>query len=166
VVEARYYDVIADELLAGALGVLQAARVRYEILTVPGALEIAPMIAMASDVAMRAGDPLDAAVALGCVIRGETSHYDIVAVQSARALMDVSLARGLPLGNGVLTVDTEGQAMARARPTQRPTCCASLGSFCGPSTTSAIAKISSSSVNPTSNMESSAARRSESKRVD
>ncbi|MET0606138.1 MAG: 6,7-dimethyl-8-ribityllumazine synthase [Beijerinckiaceae bacterium] len=115
VVEARYYDAIADDLLAGARGLLDAARVRVDVLTVPGALELAPMIAIAVDVAARAGDPFDAAVALGCVIRGETTHYDIVSVQSSRALMDVSLSRGLPLGNGVLTVENEEQAWARAR---------------------------------------------------
>lgn len=115
VVEARYYDAIANELLAGARAALEAAKVSVEILTVPGALEIPPMIAIACDAAAKAGDPIEAAVALGCVIRGETTHYDIVAGESSRALMDLSVARGLPLGNGILTVENEDQAWARAR---------------------------------------------------
>ena len=115
VVEARYYDGIADELLSGARAVLEAAEVDADVLTVAGALEIPPMIAIAVDAAAEAGRPYGAAVALGCVIRGETGHYDIVAGESARALMDLSVALRLPLGNGILTVETEAQAWARAR---------------------------------------------------
>lgn len=115
VVEARYYDGIADELLAGAKAAIEAAGAGSEILTVPGALEIPAAIAIALDAAEAAGRPHDAAVALGCVIRGETGHYDIVAGESARALMDLSVRRRLPLGNGILTVETEAQAWTRAR---------------------------------------------------
>jgi 6,7-dimethyl-8-ribityllumazine synthase len=115
IVEARYYKNIADELLKGALRVLGAAGAKGEVVTVPGALEIPPALVIALDAAAARGTPFDAAVALGCVIRGETSHYDIVAGESARALMDIAVARRLPLGNGVLTVDTEAQALERAR---------------------------------------------------
>lgn len=115
VVEARYYDGIADELLAGARAALEAAQVEVDLLTVAGALEIPTMIAIALDLGLRAGRPFAAALALGCVIRGETGHYDIVAGESARALMDLSVAARLPIGNGILTVETEAQAWARAR---------------------------------------------------
>ena len=115
VVEARYYEDLADELLAGARAAIEAAGAEATVLTVPGALEIPSAIAIALDAAHAAGRPYEAVVALGCVIRGETGHYDIVAGESARALMDLSVARALPLGNGILTVETEAQARARAR---------------------------------------------------
>jgi 6,7-dimethyl-8-ribityllumazine synthase len=115
VVEARYYEGIADELLVGCKGAIAKAQAEADILTVDGALEIPAMIAIALDAAEAAGRPYDAVVALGCVIRGDTGHYDIVAGESARALIDLSVARRLPLGNGILTVDTEEQAWARAR---------------------------------------------------
>ena len=116
VVEARYYDGIADELLAGTRRELDAAQVDYDIVTVPGALEIPPAIVIALDAAVKRKAPYHGVVALGCVIRGETSHYDIVAGESARALMDLGVQRALPVGNGILTVDREAQAWARARP--------------------------------------------------
>jgi 6,7-dimethyl-8-ribityllumazine synthase len=81
---------------------------------VPGALEIAPTIAFAAEAAKRKKKPYDGAVALGCVIQGETFHFDIVAMQSARALMDLSVAQHFPIGNGILTVDNEAQAWVRA----------------------------------------------------
>jgi len=81
---------------------------------VPGSLEIPAAIAFAIEAAERKGKPYDGAVALGCVIRGDTFHFEIVATQSARALMDLAVAYRLPLGNGILTVDTESQAWARA----------------------------------------------------
>jgi 6,7-dimethyl-8-ribityllumazine synthase len=115
VVEARFYADLADELLRGATEALAAADARVEVVTVPGALEIAPALAIALDAAKAAGAPFEAAVALGCVIRGETFHFEIVAGESARALMDLSVARRLPLGNGVLTVENEAQAWTRAR---------------------------------------------------
>lgn len=118
VVEARFYDEIADGLLAGATGRLEAAGATYEVVTVPGALELPATIAMLVEIAAARGAPYDAAVALGCVIRGETTHYEIVSEQSARGLMDVSVAFRLPLGNGVITVENEAQALARARPTE------------------------------------------------
>jgi 6,7-dimethyl-8-ribityllumazine synthase len=114
VVEGRYYEEIADALLTGAVRALEKAGATYDVITVPGALEIPQAIAIALDGAGRR--PYDGVIALGCVIRGETSHYDIVAEQSARALMDLAVSRRVPIGNGILTVDTEAQAFVRARP--------------------------------------------------
>ena len=115
IVEARYYEGIADELLAGAVAALEAAEVSSDVATVDGALEIPTMVAIALEAADAMGRPYDAAVALGCVIRGETGHYDIVAGESARALMDISISDRIPIGNGIVTVETEEQAWARAR---------------------------------------------------
>jgi 6,7-dimethyl-8-ribityllumazine synthase len=116
VVEARFYDDIADALLAGATRVLEAAKVSFDRISVPGSLEIPGAIAIALDAAERRGQPYDGVVALGCVIRGDTIHFEIVAIESARALIDLSVARALALGNGIVTVNTEAQAWARARP--------------------------------------------------
>ncbi len=115
VVEARYYETIADELLAGAEAAIAAAGALVTVATVHGALEIPQTAAILVEAAARARRPYDAVVALGCVIRGETGHYDIVAGESARALMDLSVGLRLPLGNGILTVEDEAQALARAR---------------------------------------------------
>ena len=115
VVEARFYDDLADELVRGTLEVIAAAQATAEVLTVDGALEIPATVAIALEAAERAGRPFDAVVALGCVIRGETGHYDIVAGESARALMDLSVQRRIPVGNGILTVENEAQAWTRAR---------------------------------------------------
>jgi len=109
-VEARYYDHIAEMLLNGAMRVLEEAGAAVTKVTVPGALEIPPAIAIACE-----RERYDAAVALGCVIQGETFHFDIVAMQSARALIDIAVAQRLPCGNGILTVDNEAQALARAQ---------------------------------------------------
>jgi 6,7-dimethyl-8-ribityllumazine synthase len=116
VVEARFYDDIADALLAGATRALEAAGVAFERASVPGSLEVPAAIAIALDAAERSGKPYDGVVALGCVIRGDTIHFEIVSTQSARALMDLSVARRVPIGNGILTVDTDAQAWSRARP--------------------------------------------------
>ena len=116
VVEARYYNHIADALLDGAMRTLRAADVEVDVITVPGALEIPAAITIAVDVAVRQRNPYLGAVALGCVIQGETFHFDVVAMQSARAIMDISVAHRLPVGNGILTVDTEAQALARSGP--------------------------------------------------
>ena len=115
IVEARYYDDIADELLRGTKDVLAAAEVSATVLTVDGALEIPATVAIALDIAEAAGRPYHAVVTLGCVIRGDTGHYDIVAGESARALMDLSVARRIPLANGILTVENEAQAWTRAK---------------------------------------------------
>ena len=114
VVEARYYDEIADDLLTGATGAIKAAGASFDLLTVPGALEIPAAVVIALDAAALRGRAYDGVVTLGCVVRGETSHYDIVAGESARALMDISVARRLPLANGILTVESDEQARARA----------------------------------------------------
>ena len=116
IVEARFYEDIADALLAGATRALQKAGVTFDRVSVPGSLEVAPAIAIAVDAAERSGRPYDGAVALGCVIRGETLHFEIVSQESARALLELSVARRLPIGNGILTVDTNAQAWTRARP--------------------------------------------------
>jgi 6,7-dimethyl-8-ribityllumazine synthase len=118
VVEGRFYDAINDELVAGAREAVEAVGGSIDLITLRGALEIPAGIAMALDAAAAAGRPYDGAVALGCVIRGETGHYDIVAGESARALMNLSVARKLPLGNGILTVETMAQAVARAERSQ------------------------------------------------
>jgi 6,7-dimethyl-8-ribityllumazine synthase len=114
IVEARYYEDIADALLGGASAALKEAGARVDILTVPGALEIPAALAIAVEAAAKRKEPYDGAVALGCVIRGETFHFEIVSTQSARGLMDYSVANRFPVGNGILTVETESQAMARA----------------------------------------------------
>jgi len=116
IVEARFYDDIADTLLQGATAALTKAAVPFDRLTVPGSLEVPAAIAIAVDAAERKGKPYDGVVALGCVIRGDTIHFEIVSFESARGLMDLAVARKLPLGNGIVTVDTESQAWARARP--------------------------------------------------
>src|SRR5580704_16905488 len=116
VAEARFYDDIADALLAGATRVLEAEQVSFDRISVPGSLEIPGAIAIALEAAERRGQPYDGVVALGCVIRGDTIHFEIVSMESARALLDLSVARALPLGNGIVTVNTEAQAWARARP--------------------------------------------------
>lgn len=115
IVEARFYDDLADALLEGAKAAIVEAGATCEVQTVPGALEIPAAIAILMDAAAARGQPFDGAVALGTVIRGETTHYEIVSQESARALMDLSVARRMPLGNGILTVENEAQAWARAR---------------------------------------------------
>ena len=116
IVEARYYDAIQDALLTGAIAELEAAGVTHHVISVPGSLEIPTAAAIAVEAAERSGRPYDGVVALGCVIRGETIHFEIVSMESARGLMDLSIAKRLPLGNGIVTVNTEEQAWARARP--------------------------------------------------
>ncbi|MGH6702749.1 MAG: 6,7-dimethyl-8-ribityllumazine synthase [Bradyrhizobium sp.] len=115
IVEARFYDDIQDALLEAVVAELQAAGVGHDVITVPGALEIPAAMAMALDAAETGGRPYDAAIALGCVIRGDTIHFEIVSIESSRALMDLAVARKLALGNGIITVNSEAQAWARAR---------------------------------------------------
>lgn len=117
IVEARYYGTIADALLEGARRVLDAAQVEWDIVSVPGSLEVPQAVAIALEAPVHARRrPFDGIVALGCVIRGETSHYDIVAGESARALMDLAIRNRVPIGNGIVTTDTHAQALARANP--------------------------------------------------
>jgi 6,7-dimethyl-8-ribityllumazine synthase len=117
IVEARFYDHLADELLKGAVDALTAYGAEYEVVTVPGALEIPGAIAMAEEGGHRPASaaPWDGYVALGTVIRGETYHFEIVSNESARGLMDLTINRRLCIGNGILTVEDEAQALARAR---------------------------------------------------
>ena len=119
IVEARFYDDIADALLTGAKQALDKAGLTYDVVTVPGSLEVPAALAIAFDAAKARKKPYEGAVALGCVIRGETGHYEIVAFEPARALMDMSVAMRLPIGNGILTVETDAQAWARARPSEQ-----------------------------------------------
>jgi 6,7-dimethyl-8-ribityllumazine synthase len=118
VVEARYYNHIANALLQGATAALNEADAQFDRVEVPGALEIPAAIAIAVEAARKKKAPYDGVVALGCVIQGETFHFDIVAMQSARALIDLSVVQQLPAGNGILTVDNEAQALKRADPAQ------------------------------------------------
>jgi 6,7-dimethyl-8-ribityllumazine synthase len=118
VVEARYYEGIADTLLSGVKRVLDEAGASYDVVTVPGALEIPTALAIALDAAAAKRRPYDGAIALGCVIRGDTIHFEIVSEQSARGVMDVSIARKIPIGNGILTVNNDEQADVRASLTE------------------------------------------------
>ena len=116
IVEARFYDHLADALLEGATKAITAAGAEYDVVTVMGALEIPAVISLAEEGGHRpAGVRYDGYVALGCVIRGETYHFEVVSNESARGIMDLAIARRLPIGNGILTVDTEAQALTRAR---------------------------------------------------
>ena len=115
IVEARFYDDIADALLDGAKAALKAAGATYDVVTVPGALEIPAVISFALNAAEDGGVEYDGFVALGCVIRGETYHFDIVANESSGALMDLAVEESLAIGNGILTVENDQQAWARAR---------------------------------------------------
>lgn len=119
IVEARFYDDISDELLAGAANALENAGATFDRITVPGALEVPAAIAMALYASEDGGTDYDGFVALGCVIRGETGHYDIVAGESARALMDLAIEECIAVGNGILTCDNAEQAWARARVTEK-----------------------------------------------
>ena len=110
IVEARFYDHLNDMLLAGARAAIEAAGHTHETVTVPGALEVPGAIALASDTSR-----YDAFVALGVVIRGETYHFEIVSNESARGIMALTMD-GLAIGNGILTVENEAQALVRADP--------------------------------------------------
>ncbi len=113
IVEARFYDHLNDLLLEGARAAIEDAGYAHETITVPGALEIPGAIALASETGA-----YDGYVAIGVVIRGETYHFEIVAGESARGLMALSMD-GLAIGNGILTTENEAQALTRARPTEK-----------------------------------------------
>ena len=116
IVEGRFYSDLSDELLKGAKDALEAHDADYDIVTVPGALEVPAVIAIAEEGGHRpAGVAYDGYVALGVVIRGETHHFDIVANESARGIMDLAIGKRIAVGNGILTVEDEDQAWARAR---------------------------------------------------
>ena len=113
IVEARFYDDFADELLKGAAGALKAAGATYDVVTVPGALEIPGAISLAADTGR-----YDGYVALGTVIRGETYHFEVVSNESARGIMALTLD-GLAIGNGILTCENDEQAWVRARVSEK-----------------------------------------------
>lgn len=113
IVEARFYDHLNDMLVAGAKAALQAAGHQAEVLTVPGALEIPGAISLAEE-----SEQFDGYVAIGVVIRGETYHFEIVAGESARGIMALTMD-GVAIGNGILTVENEQQAIERADPKQK-----------------------------------------------
>jgi 6,7-dimethyl-8-ribityllumazine synthase len=113
IIEARFYDHLNDMLVAGARAALKAAGHKVEVITVPGALEIPGAIALADE-----GGDYDGYVAIGVVIRGETYHFEIVAGESARGIMALTMD-GVAIGNGVLTVENEEQALVRADPAQK-----------------------------------------------
>ena len=114
IVEARFYTHVNELLLEGTSAVLEAAGARAEHLVVPGALEVPPAIALA-----HAAGRFDAFVALGCVIRGETTHYELVAGESCRGIMELGIRERALIGNGILTVENETQALVRADPRQQ-----------------------------------------------
>ncbi len=114
IIEARFYEKISDLMVEGAIAELTARGATYTRLPVPGALEI-PQVLGAAAAARAAGrSSFDGAIALGCVIRGETAHYDIVCNNANHWLMDIAMRQDVPVGNGILTVESEAQALARA----------------------------------------------------
>ena len=115
VVCSPYYKDITQNLIKGAIKVLKSNSVRYKIINVPGALEIAPSIKIYSEKSSKE-ILFDGFVALGCIIRGETYHFEIVSNESARALSDLSITYSLPIGNGILTVENKEQAIERSDP--------------------------------------------------
>ena len=112
IVDANFYEDLASELVRGAVAELEKMGISYERLSVPGALEIPSAISLVSQ--GNEGELFAGYIALGCVIRGETSHYDIVCGESARGLSKLALDKNLAIGNGILTVDNWEQAWARA----------------------------------------------------
>ncbi len=115
IVEARFYPELADALLSGAVRALTADGAEHHVASVSGALEVPGAIALAEEAGHRpAGVRYDGYVALGAVIRGETYHFEIVANESARGIMDLTVGKRLAIGNGILTTETDAQAWARA----------------------------------------------------
>ncbi|RAH98745.1 6,7-dimethyl-8-ribityllumazine synthase [Acuticoccus sediminis] len=119
IIEARFYNHIADMLLAGAKAEFAKRRFEADVISVPGVLEIPTALSMALTSARRRDLPYSVFAVLGCVIRGETYHFEIVANEGNRAIMDLTVANRLPLGNGILTVENEEQALVRADPKQK-----------------------------------------------
>ena len=115
IVEARFHDDLADALLDGATSALEEAGATYDVVTVPGSLEIPAVITFALDGAAEGGTNYDGFVALGSIIRGDTYHFDIVANESSRALMDLSVQDSVCIGNGILTTENDAQAWTRAK---------------------------------------------------
>ena len=115
IIEARFHDDLADALLEGATSALDEAGATYEVVTVPGSLEIPAVISFALDGEAEGGKSYDGFVALGTIIRGDTYHFDIVANESSRALMDLSVQEAVCIGNGILTTENDAQAWTRAK---------------------------------------------------
>jgi 6,7-dimethyl-8-ribityllumazine synthase len=115
IVEARFHDDLADALLEGATSALDEAGATYDVVTVPGSLEIPAVITFALDGATEGGTHYDGFVALGTIIRGDTYHFDIVANESSRALMDLTVQDSVCIGNGILTTENDAQAWTRAK---------------------------------------------------
>ncbi|MDA5194089.1 6,7-dimethyl-8-ribityllumazine synthase [Govanella unica] len=115
IVEARFYEELADELMRGAAGALAEAGATYDRVSVPGALEIPGVIRFALDGMAEGGTHYDGFVALGTVIRGETYHFEIVSNESSRGLQNLAVLEGAAIGNGILTVENDDQAWVRAR---------------------------------------------------
>lgn len=115
VVDAPYYTEISKSLMQGVSEVLDAANATHDYVTVPGVLEIPAAISMA----LNSPKHYDGYIVIGCVIRGETTHYEIVSNESARAIMDLSVAHNLAIGNGIQTVENEAQAWARAKVSEK-----------------------------------------------
>ena len=119
IIEGRFYEAISDELARGAIAALEEQGATYDRVSVPGALEIPQVLAQAVAAGLIPASGVnakwDGAIALGCVIRGETAHYDIVCNNANHWLMDVAVHDAVPVGNGILTVETEAQALERAR---------------------------------------------------
>jgi 6,7-dimethyl-8-ribityllumazine synthase len=115
IIEARFHDDLADALLDGATSALDEAGATYDVVTVPGSLEIPAVITFALDGAAEGGTHYDGFVALGSIIRGDTYHFDIVANESSRALMDLTVQDSVCIGNGILTTENDAQAWTRAK---------------------------------------------------
>ena len=115
VIDARFYEDLADELVRGAVAAIDEAGASHTRVSVPGVLEIPAALAMALEAAGTGGEEFDGYVLLGVVIRGETTHYDIVANESARAVMELAIEECIAVGDGILTVENGDQAWARAR---------------------------------------------------
>ena len=115
VVDAPYYTEISKSLMEGVTEVLDAVSATHDYVTVPGVLEIPAAVAMA----LKSPKNYDGYIVIGCVIRGETTHYEIVSNESARAIMDLSVAHNLAIGNGIQTVENEAQAWARAKVSEK-----------------------------------------------
>jgi 6,7-dimethyl-8-ribityllumazine synthase len=115
IIEARFHDDLADALLDGATHALDEAGATYDVVTVPGSLEIPAVITFALDGAAEGGTHYDGFIALGSIIRGDTYHFDIVANESSRALMDLTVQDSVCIGNGILTTENDAQAWTRAK---------------------------------------------------
>jgi 6,7-dimethyl-8-ribityllumazine synthase len=120
IIEARFYEGIADEMVAGAAAVLEAHGSTFERIAVPGALEISQVLSAAIEAGrfepfLEEGKSFDGVIAIGCVVRGETYHFEIVCNNANHWLMEVASLEGVPVGNAILTVDTMAQAEERAK---------------------------------------------------